>query len=77
MTYEEPTRIDDDDIKVALCAKLASFGIAFVEIAYDGCGDSGCIVSVQFLGPDNIDVTPPDIHIDAWGAAGACTGIEH
>ena len=46
--------------KAQLYAKLAKLGIASVLIGYNGCGDSGCIESVQPLGADNMEVKLPE-----------------
>jgi len=61
MTHEDPGTVADE--KAILYAKLKSLGIASVQIAYDGSGDSGCIESIQCRGPNNTEVTLPDTSV--------------
>lgn len=65
----KPTNTADSPNEIAkaqIYAKLARLGIATVLITYDGCGDSGCIGSIDARGPNGETVALPkrDITID-------------
>lgn len=46
-TSTHPSPSPSEIAKAKLYAKLARLGIATVLISYDGCGDSGCIESLE------------------------------
>jgi hypothetical protein len=50
--------------KSVLVAALAVAGIRYVEIAYDGYGDSGAIENAVFCNADNAPLTCPDVTVD-------------
>ena len=61
MKTKTPTPLTPQDLaRSQIFAKLARLGIASVKITYDGSSDSGCVESIEALGPDKITVVLPD-----------------
>ena len=64
-----------DTAKAQIYARLARLGIATVLISYDGCGDSGCIESIEARGPNDevVELPQREVTIDfvesQWDAA--------
>ncbi|RTL70315.1 MAG: hypothetical protein EKK41_12790 [Hyphomicrobiales bacterium] len=57
---KNPTAVEPAEIsKAEINERLAKLGIATVLIGYDGCGDSGCIESVEARGADNQKIELP------------------
>jgi len=54
MTYRHTKNLTE------LCARLRKFGIAIIDIDYDGSGDSGCINDVQALDATNAPIVLSD-----------------
>jgi hypothetical protein len=62
------------DNKSVLVAALAAGGIRYVEIAYDGSGDSGAIEETVFCGADNAPLTCPATTVEV--ARLRCDGVD-
>jgi hypothetical protein len=57
---KQEDRTPSEHTKSQLYAKLSKLGIASVLIVYDGCGDSGCIESIQVFDARNCEVELPN-----------------
>lgn len=50
--------------KAAIIPALANLGIAMIELAYDGMGDSGCVEQPDYFGPDGEALAAPKLAVD-------------
>ncbi len=78
MTHQTTTSETPNGIaKAQIYAKLARLGITTVLISYDGCGDSGCIESLEAYDPNGKTIQLPkrevtiDFEESQWDAATA------